>query len=100
MKIPELSFDDYETHRFYCQCGSPEHVLDIMIDKGQIELHYYSGCNGCGRGFWDKLKMAFNLLFNRTPYLSWSDFIIRKDDEEEIARIITSFKQDEVKNEN
>ena len=88
MKVKEFCSKDYKVHRFYCACGCAEHVLDIIVEDGQIELQYFSGSNGCGRSLWQKLKMAFNLIFNRIQKLSWCEFVIRPEDKEEISKLI------------
>ncbi len=90
MKMIELSDSEVQIHRFFCHCGAPEHVLEITITCGVIEIDYYHG-GKCDRSFWDRLKMAIGLLLKRDAP-SWSEFIIQREDEKEIAKLISNGK--------
>jgi hypothetical protein len=85
MRMNDLSDEQVEIHRFFCGCGSPQHVLEICIEDGQVIIEYYHG--QCNFGLWDRIKTAFALVFGNYER-PWSDFIIKDEDREEIARLI------------
>jgi len=88
MKMDKLCDNEISVHRFFCNCHHPAHVLELSIWRdGQIEVAFYHD-NYCGRKLWDRIKMAFGLVFGKSAP-SWSEFIIAQDDREEISKIIS-----------
>jgi hypothetical protein len=84
-----MSDNELEVHRFFCDCNSTEHIIELNFYKdnnGTVELCYYAG-GKCGRGLWDRIKMAFGLIFKKDAP-SWSEFIISDEDRAEIAELI------------
>ena len=94
MKIEQLSDENIETHRFFCNCGAINHIFDIAIEDDFLtEIQHYDSC-GCNRSLWSRLKMAFALVFNLPSTLSLHEFILNQDDREELSLILSNKRND------
>jgi hypothetical protein len=93
MKIYDFDADEYgpkaEVHRFFCNCGSINHVLEITKEPGLTQIGYYSG-GTCCRTLWQRIKMAIALVFRLENKLTWSEFCVREEDKIEIAKLLWS----------
>lgn len=90
MKMEEYCDEERTIHWFFCKCGSQDHVLEVTVDQN-IELAFYS-YGKCCRGFWQRLKMAWGILRNKTTYSS-AEFILRKEDRDEFYNLVKEKKQ-------
>ena len=79
-------FDDVLIHRFFCQCGSAQHVMEITVDEdNEIAFEYYHG--RCNFNLWERIKAAADILFlNKVS--PWCDFIVREEDREKIVELL------------
>ena len=87
MRMDTLCDDELgiEVHRFFCKCGSAEHILEIDKDnsQGSLEICYYGGAK-CGLGFFGRIKALFNITSQ-----SWAEFIVSPEDRYELAKLIS-----------
>lgn len=79
-----LDNEGYTCWRYWCDCGSALHVLEIDADSaGQLHLAVYDGYK---KTFWQRLKMAVSLLFNGETCPV--DIYLCDEDRQELAAVI------------
>lgn len=83
--------DDYVIWRYWCECMSPDHMLEFTEDEtpgeGQLSVAI------CSRGqdtLWRRVRTAWRVLFNKEP--SYLDVCISPEDRKELGAVISGDK--------
>ena len=85
------SGDDYEMYLAQCECMHPDHRQHIWFEVcGDVfTMTLYHPCLLERKSLWDRLKIAFRVICNRTVELE-GDFVFSK---ESLADYIAALKQ-------
>lgn len=76
--------DQWLIWRYWCECSSPLHVLEVEVDSGgQLHLAVYDGYK---KTFWQRLKLAISLIFKGEACPV--DIYLCEDDRQELAAVI------------
>ena len=91
------SYDDWKVYRFQCDCMSPGCCLDleITVDKDARASIQFLISDPATASLWKRIKTAFKYLFGRDS-LPQAEICLRKDDEEELIKILKQQRWEDV----
>ena len=69
--------------RYWCECLTPTHVLELVEEGDSLELGICIEPKG---GLWCRIKVAWNILRGREA--RYTEIILAKEDREELASVI------------
>ena len=78
---------DIYVNRFSCDCGNPNHIIDLTFDIGNQQVYVDFSDGFITDTFLGKIKLAFEILFSKKKRIANRELIIRNEDIKNLQQV-------------